>query len=164
MELVNASKLETPTKGFLGSLSRYCSARPEILFPVSYLSNQQFTIDKIVYTTILGTAICVLVDAKNIGVKRGLVSGLGNTGPWAWFFAVLLFWIVGFPAYLYYRGKFKLAVAAASVTVNDLPIKGVGGQSEGWAIKDLERLASLKERGFITDSEFEDRKKQILGL
>ncbi len=164
MELVNASNLETPTKGFLGSLSRYCSARPEILFPVSYLNNQQFSIDKLMYAIIFGTAICVLIDAKNIEVKKGLVSGFGNMGPWAWFFAVLLFWIVGFPVYLYYRGKYKLAIAATSAPVNSLPTNGRGGQSEGWAIKDLERLASLKERGFITDSEFEDRKKQILGL
>ncbi|NOR69985.1 MAG: hypothetical protein GQ532_09895 [Methylomarinum sp.] len=56
---------------------------------------------------IVVSAIWVFFDAKSIGVKKGLVSGLGNMNPVGWFFAVLLLWIVGFPAYLFYRGKFK---------------------------------------------------------
>jgi len=61
---------------------------------------------------VIGSAIWVLIDAKTIGVKKGLVPGMGNMGPWSWFFVSLLLWIIGFPMYLYYRGKFKLAVAA----------------------------------------------------
>jgi hypothetical protein len=63
---------------------------------------------------VVASAIWVVIDAKNIGVKKGLVTGLGNIGPWGWFFVTLLLWIIGFPMYLYYRGKFKLAVAGAS--------------------------------------------------
>ncbi len=96
------------------------------------------------YVINLGTAIWVLVDAKNIGVKKGLVSGFGNMGPWAWFFAVLLLWPV-IAIYLYYRGKYKLAFATTSVPVNSLPTNERGDQSEGWAIKNIERLASLRE-------------------
>ena len=40
-------------------------------------------------------------------VKKGMVKGLANMGPWGWFFVTLFLWIVGFPAYLAMRGKYK---------------------------------------------------------
>jgi hypothetical protein len=67
---------------------------------------------------VIGSAIWVLIDAKKIGVRKGLVSGMGNTTPWNYFFLILVLWIVFFPMYLYYRGKYKIAVAAAGGTVN----------------------------------------------
>lgn len=60
---------------------------------------------------IIVSAIWVLIDAKSIGVRKGVVSGLGNIGPWGWFFVVAFLWIIGFPMYLYYRGKFKEALS-----------------------------------------------------
>ena len=56
---------------------------------------------------VLITSIWVLIDAKTIGVKRGQISGMGNMGPWSWFFVCLLLWIVGFPIYLAKRSEFK---------------------------------------------------------
>ncbi len=56
---------------------------------------------------ILGTAIWVYFDAKSIGAKKDQVSGLANMGPAGWFRVTLLLWIVGFPAWLAMRGKFK---------------------------------------------------------
>ncbi len=56
---------------------------------------------------ILGTSIWVFFDARAIGVKKGMVKGLADMGPWAWFFVCLLLWIVGFPAYLAMRGKYR---------------------------------------------------------
>jgi hypothetical protein len=121
--------------------------------------------DNIMWIIILVSAIWVLFDAKNIGVKMGLIPGMGNIGPWGWFFVTLLLWIVGFPMYLYYRGKFKLAVAGESSAVS-VPISGSAksNRSESMAIEDLEKLASLKEKGLITEGEFEAKKKQLLGL
>ena len=49
---------------------------------------------------VLGTSIWVLVDAKTIGVKKGQIEGSGNMGPWGWFFACVLLWIICFPFYL----------------------------------------------------------------
>ncbi|MEN6469270.1 MAG: SHOCT domain-containing protein [Smithella sp.] len=111
------------------------------------------------------SAIWVVIDAKNIGVKKGLVTGLGNMGPWSWFFVTLLLWIIGFPMYLYYRGKFKLAVAGTSnaektPTSASINVK----QPDNMAIEDLEKLAALKDKGLITQGEFEIKKKQILGI
>jgi len=92
---------------------------------------------------VLGSAIWVLFDAKNIGVKKGLIPGMGNTGPWSWFFATLLLWIVGFPMYLYYRRKFKLAVANSARA--STPISGniKYNKSESMAIEDLGAVPKL---------------------
>jgi hypothetical protein len=39
-----------------------------------------------------------------------------------------------------------------------------GSQMGSSSIGDLEKLGALKERGLITDGEFEAKKKQLLGL
>jgi len=63
---------------------------------------------------VIGTSICVLVDPKKIGVKKGQIQGLANIGPWGWFFACLLIWIIAFPVYLFKRPQFKAINAAAT--------------------------------------------------
>ena len=63
--------------------------------------------DTMILLVILGTSIWVLFDVRSIGVKKGMVKGLGDMGPWGWFFVTLFLWIVGFPAYLAIRGKYK---------------------------------------------------------
>lgn len=64
-----------------------------------------------IFLIILGTSIWVLYDTKKIGVRKGLVKGIGNMGPWGWFFSTLGLFFISFPVYLYYRDKFKIAVA-----------------------------------------------------
>ena len=61
----------------------------------------------IFFMIILGTSIWVYFDAKSIGVKKGQLKGLADMGPVGWFFVSLGLWIVGFPAYLATRGKYK---------------------------------------------------------
>ena len=63
--------------------------------------------DTMILLVILGTSVWVLFDARSIGVKKGMVKGLANMGPWGWFFVPLFLWIVGFPAHLAMRGKYK---------------------------------------------------------
>ena len=58
---------------------------------------------------VVGTSIWVVFDAKSIGVKKGQVKGIFDMGPWGWFFVCLFLWIIGFPAYLAMRGKYKAA-------------------------------------------------------
>jgi hypothetical protein len=58
---------------------------------------------------VVGTSLWVYFDAKAIGVRKGLVTGLADMGPVAWFFASLLLWILAFPLYLANRAKFKAA-------------------------------------------------------
>ncbi len=64
---------------------------------------------------VIGTSLWVLIDAKSIGVRKGQIKGLGDMGPWGWFWGCLLLWIIGFPLYLVKRGEFKRVNAGASM-------------------------------------------------
>jgi hypothetical protein len=108
------------------------------------------------------SAIWVFFDAKSIGVKKGLITGLGNMGPVGWFFVTLLLWIVGFPMYLYYRGDFKKALSQLSDNSSSGSVNNI--QSDSKALVELEKLGTLKEKGLITQVEFDTKKKQLLGL
>ena len=63
---------------------------------------------------IAGSSIWVYFDAKAIGVRKGLIKGFTDMGPGGWFFASLLVWIVGFPAYLATRGKYKKLISESA--------------------------------------------------
>jgi len=112
---------------------------------------------------IIATAIWVLFDAKSIGVRKGLIDGMGNMGPWSWAIVTLLLWIVGFPMYLYCRGKFKAAIAAEKGDAIPSTSHSLV-QSTSGSIDDLEKLGLLKEKNLITEAEFNAKKKQILGI
>lgn len=106
--------------------------------------------DGIIGLIVLGTSIWVLVDAKSIGVKKGQIKGMGNMGPWAWFFVCLLLWIIGFPFYLAKRGEFKRVNSGQSNSMSNDSI----GQ--------LEKLAEMKEKGILTEEEFNAKKQELL--
>jgi hypothetical protein len=72
---------------------------------------------ELIWLLIIGTSIWVVFDANSIGVKSGQIKGIGSMGPWGWFFACLLFWIVGFPLYLAKRGEFKRINSATGSTL-----------------------------------------------
>lgn len=74
----------------------------------------------IIFFVILGTSFWILYDATKIGARKGLVKGIGDMGPWGWFFSNLLLFIIAFPIYLYYRKKIKAAVIGASQKMGDL--------------------------------------------
>lgn len=57
------------------------------------------------------SAIAVYIDAKCIGFRRGVLTGIFDTGPFVWAIATLLFWIPFFPLYLIARHKFASVMA-----------------------------------------------------
>lgn len=59
------------------------------------------------FLIIFVSSLWVLLDSREIGVKKGQVDKLGNLGPWGWFFSSLFLWIITFPFYLFKRNKFK---------------------------------------------------------
>ena len=59
---------------------------------------------------VVATSIWVLLDAQKLGVRKGIIAGIGNMGPWGWFWSCLLLWFVAFPMYLIKRPEFKRAV------------------------------------------------------
>jgi len=107
-------------------------------------------VEIIILLVILCTSIWVLVDAKTIAVKKGQMKGMADMGPWGWFFACLLIWIIGFPFYLAKRGELKKVNSAQSSKMN------------GDSIKQLEKLGELKEKGILTEEEFNEKKKELL--
>ena len=66
----------------------------------------------IVFLIVVGTAIWVWFDARTIGAHKGLVKGVADMGPFAWFLCTLFLWIIAFPVYLAKRGAIKAAAQA----------------------------------------------------
>jgi hypothetical protein len=108
---------------------------------------------------VIVSAIWVYVDAKTIGVRKGLIAGMFNIGAGAWCAATLLLWIVVFPAYLIKRDALKAAVAAQAGRGKS-PEPTVLVQSN--VIEGLEKLANLRDRGVLTNAEFDEKKRELL--
>lgn len=60
------------------------------------------------------SSVWVFVDARKIGVQKGLVTGLADLSPLGWLVACLLLWIVAVPLYLIKRPALKLAVGGGA--------------------------------------------------
>lgn len=91
------------------------------------------------------------------------LSGFGKA---MWFIFVLIVPLLGVLVYLIARGggMHERAVAAAQAQQKafDEYVKNVAGPG-GSTADQLAQLADLKEKGVITDAEFEEQKKKILG-
>ncbi|MGC9184898.1 MAG: hypothetical protein ACP5GC_05555 [Thiomonas sp.] len=74
---------------------------------------QTAQIQHLTWIVVIVSSLWVLADAKALGVRKGLVRGLGNLGPVGWFLACLLLWFPSFFIYLLLRPKFKRLLAAA---------------------------------------------------
>jgi len=64
------------------------------------------TMALIMIATVLGTAIIASMEASKVGMKSDRKKG--SSGPTTWFFAITLFWIIGYPLYLFKRRKYGL--------------------------------------------------------
>ena len=74
----------------------------------------------VVLLIVIGTSIWVWVDARSIGARSGLISGVANMGPFAWFLCCLLLWIVAFPIYLAKRGAIRAAAQAEAAPASQV--------------------------------------------
>lgn len=63
---------------------------------------------------VLASAVWVYFDARSIGARKGLVSGLADNGPGMWAFATVVMWIITFPLYLANRSKIQEAATRAA--------------------------------------------------
>ena len=90
----------------------------------------------IVSLVLLMASILVLIDACMLQAKRGgLGGGFLDMGPVGWFFAVLLFWVVTLPCYLFTRPKLvrrRAALAGRSVYLPMAYAYASQGASPGW--------------------------------
>lgn len=78
---------------------------------------------------LLASAVWVYFDAKSLGARRGLVSGMAGTGPAMWAFGVVAMWILVFPLYLLNRSKIR---AAAQASRRPGPFSYQGHARTGW--------------------------------
>lgn len=113
--------------------------------------------EALILIIVVGTSIWVAIDASTIGVKKGQIKGVADMGPAGWFFGCLLLWIVGFPYYLAKRGEFK------RINAKGQSGQGFSSQGTGSNLNELEKLASLRDRGVLTEQEFQIQKAKILG-
>jgi hypothetical protein len=107
-------------------------------------------IDLLPFSVVFGTSVWVLIDSRNIGIKKGTTTGFFNMGPTGWFLACLLCWIAAFPVYLIKRREHLLAVAAAGGKA-DSPH---GSTNDADFVSQLEALTDQSTRGLLTPDEF----------
>ncbi len=77
-----------------------------------------------------------------------------------------VFWLLPIAFYLLQKNSVRTAITECLQRVKnefDQPSQG-NSQPATSSLEDLEKLGVLKEKGLITDSEFEAKKKQILAL
>ena len=107
------------------------------------------------------TSIWVFIDATNIGVKAEQIPGVAGMGPGGWLFACLGIWIVAFPYYLSVRDEYKRINEQSRPLQPPPPTHPTQPQDFD---DQLRKLARLKQEGLISEDEFNQKKKSLLGI
>ncbi len=90
--------------GVLASLFLPVSVLPPLLL---FFTHQFFGLALL---ATLAAALVVLVDARALGVRRGLVDGFADWDAQGWFFVTLALGLLGVPLYLIARPTYKRAL------------------------------------------------------
>ena len=118
--------------------------------------------DGILGLVVIVTWVWMLVDAGNNGFGREKFED-GSTSPGIFMLAIagLMLWIVVVPLYFfYYRPKLQRAIASRKKSARIAEAKKEK-DSKGY-LEELDRLGSLRERGILTDIEFEAKKAEVM--
>jgi len=102
---------------------------------------------------VFGTSFWVLIDARNIGIRKGTTTGFFNMGPTGWFIACLLCWIAAFPVYLVKRREHMLNAAAGD--------QAGSGQDTDF-VSQLAALTDLSAQGLLTEEEFRTKRLALV--
>lgn len=118
----------------------------------------------LVVLVVLGTSIWVYFDAKIIGVRKTEEESFLNMGPLGWMLGSMLLWIVVFPLYLGRRPglirKFRTS-SDQLLPPPASPPRAVGTQDVD---QQLRMLAKLRDDGILSQEEFDQKKKAVLGI
>lgn len=109
--------------------------------------------DLLPITVVFGTSLWVLIDARNIGIKKGSTTGFFNMGPTGWFVACLLCWIAAFPMYLVKRREHLLTLAAP---------EQAGSTEDTDFVSQLVALTDLSTQGLLTAEEFRTKRLALV--
>lgn len=113
---------------------------------------------------VLGTTIWAGIDASKIELRKYKLNGV--TSPATTVIACLFLWVIAFPWYLINKGKIERGEA----TLKDGTAPG-GTQTPGAIPADtskpdvlaqLEKLAALRQKGMLTEQEYQVQKARIL--
>jgi hypothetical protein len=112
-------------------------------------------IPSIILIIVLGTTIWLTYDASTNKISITQKPYSINNGALAWCLSAILLWIATFPYYLVRRSQ-VLRERRGGMTSASAPVQDIGSQ--------LSTLARLKEQGLISESDYEQKKKQLLGI
>jgi hypothetical protein len=77
-----------------------------------------------------------------------------------------VFWLLPIAFYILQKNTVKTAIVECFQRIRNEFDKPVGGGSNvtSMSLEDLERLGALRDKGLLTEAEFEAKKRKILGL
>lgn len=75
-----------------------------------------------------------------------------------------VFWLIPIAFYILQKNSVRTAISECLLRIKNEFDQSSSGQMASSSIGDLEKLGALKEKGLITENEFEAKKKQLLGL
>lgn len=110
----------------------------------------------VVLIVVIGTTIWVGYDARQNRIPTDSKPYSLNNGALAWVFTCILLWIAAFPYYLVKRSK----VLKESTAPHTDPSVSPPGNN----FAELERLADLRDKGILTEQEFQTQKAKLLGV
>ena len=102
---------------------------------------------------VCGTSLWVLIDARNIGMKKGATKGFFDMGPVGWFIACLLCWIAVFPLYLVKRRQHLRAAAVH---------EQAGAADDTDFVSQLGALTQRSAQGLVTEEDFRTKRLALV--
>ena len=111
----------------------------------------------------LGTIVWAGVDAKNLEIHKFDLNG--PSSPLVVVIGCLIFWVIVFPWYLVNRDRVlshEVMLKPGHFTTTEPKSKTHPESSESDHLEKLEKLASLKDRGILSDDEFRKEKEKLL--
>ena len=116
----------------------------------------------LVWIIVITTWIWMLIDAGGNGFGKEKFED-GTTSPGIFMLAIagLMLWIVVFPMYLfYYRPKLQRAVASRKRSERIAAAKKEKDTRS--YLDELEKLGNLRDKGVLTNIEFETKKAEVM--
>ncbi|MGI5924524.1 MAG: SHOCT domain-containing protein [Lentisphaeria bacterium] len=118
------------------------------------------------FVLLIGTIIWAGNDAKKIELNKYKLNGV--TTPMNTVICCILLWVVAFPWYLVNKGKIARGEAelikGCTLSCKESSTSPVSCQTKDDKLAQLEKLAHLKEKGILSEEEFQAEKAKLLSL